>query len=577
MERRVRAPGRHGWSAGPWRIAAVLAVVAVASSALAACGPAGRSTRSGGHRGDRLIGPTDPSQVVDATLMLRIPGQDGLRSFLAGLNDPGSPRYHRFVSAAELGARFGLPRARIDRLEAQLRAGGLRVVDRYAQRTALRIEGTVGALNRTFGVGLSDFVDPQGRRYHAPIGAPQIPAGLRDAVADVVGLSSEHMVEPATVGTLALNDGQGLYPADLRRAYDVDPLWNAGIKGAGQSVAVASFATYRPEDLAAYDQRFGLTGPPVIRKVVERSTWLSGEVPLDLEMVRALAPEAQIYNYEGDPHLQNFYAVMNRIFSDGLATTVSLSWGLCEAYWGDLRGPLDRLLSTMAQDGITVFVASGDSGAYDCSERGTADDPRDPVNHKPAVDFPSSDPNVVAVGGTLLSLNAEGGYLQEGGWEDVLGRGGSGGGVSGVFPRPAWQAGPGVDGAGSNGNRQVPDVAASGASDSPVFVIGSDSNPDGSNAQGFQGGVWGTSAAAPFWAGAMALIKQYAAAQGAGPVPYANPVFYGIAAASGASPFHDMVLGRNLRYHATSGWDFVGGLGSPDVAALAQRVTLAVP
>jgi kumamolisin len=553
----------------------------VVAALLAACGQGiapPSAAGSGGH-GDRLIGPTDPSMVVDATLLLRVPGQSRLGSFLAGLNDPASPGYHRFVSAAELGARFGLPLSRLDRLESQLRRDDLMVVDRYAQRTALRIRGTVGAVERTFGIDIADFVDPLGVRYHAPRDAATIPATLRDAISDVVGLDSHRVVAPATVGTKAINGGDGLYPDDLRKAYDVEPLWDAGVQGSGQSVAVGSFATFRPEDLTAYDQRFGLTGPPVIRKVVEASSWLSGEVPLDLEMVRALAPQAQIYNYEGDPHLQNFYAVMNRIFSDGLATTVSLSWGLCETYWGDLRAPLDGLLSTMAQDGVTVFVASGDSGAYDCAERGTANDPRDPVNHRPSVDFPASDPNVVAVGGTLLSLNEDGGYLQEGGWEDVLGRGGSGGGVSGVFARPPWQAGPGVGGAQSNGMRQVPDVAASGASDSPVFVIGADSEPDGSNVQGFEGGVWGTSAAAPFWAGAMALIKQYAAAQGAGPVPYANPVFYQIASggAAGASPFHDVVLGRNLRYHAASGWDFVVGLGSPDVTALAQRVALAVP
>jgi kumamolisin len=215
----------------------------------------------------------------------------------------------------------------------------------------------------------------------------------------------------------------------------------------------------------------------------------------------------------------------------------------------------------MVAAGISMFTASGDHGAYDCWQS-------DPSDHRETVDFPSANPNNVAVGGTQLSVRTDGTYLSEAGWEDYLSTGGSGGGNNPVEPRPSWQVGKGVDNEFSNGKRQSPDVSASAAVDSPYQIFYSRPGEDGQWSH-----VYGTSAAAPFWAGSMLLIRQLAQQQGVGKLGFVTPMLYAIANSDqGSAVFHDVTRGGNLRHPAGPGWDYATGLGSPDVTALAGAI-----
>ena len=166
-------------------------------------------------------------------------------------------------------------------------------------------------------------------------------------------------------------------------------------------------------------------------------------------------------------------------------------------------------------------------------------------------------------GGTRLSVRKSGRYRDEAGWEDVISTFGGGGGLNPSDPRPPWQRGPGVDNSLSNGMRQVPDVAAAADSDSGVFVV----------FRGEKTVVGGTSAATPFWAAVAALIGERARRERLGDVGYLNPILYEIAGtASSSRAFHDVTKGGN-RYHAAGpDWDYATGLGSPNVAALADAV-----
>ena len=74
--------------------------------------------------------------------------------------------------------------------------------------------------------------------------------------------------------------------------------------------------------------------------------------------------------------------------------------------------------------------------------------------------------------------------------------------------------------------------------------------------------IGGTSAVAPLWAGLTALLNQKLGK----PLGFANPLFYGLAASSGA--FHDITVGNNSGFTAGPGWDACTGLGRPDGAKL---------
>ena len=83
----------------------------------------------------------------------------------------------------------------------------------------------------------------------------------------------------------------------------------------------------------------------------------------------------------------------------------------------------------------------------------------------------------------------------------------------------------------------------------------------------------GTSAATPFWAATTALIAEYAGLHRAGPLGFVDPMLYTLAAGrQRVHAFHDITIGTNRYYPATPGWDFATGLGSPQVANLAQAV-----
>jgi subtilisin family serine protease len=363
----------------------------------------------------------------------------------------------------------------------------------------------------------------------------------------------------------------GLLPADGARAYDIDPLWRRGIRGRGETIAVVSLDGFRDEDIAAYDRATGVRGAgPVVRVSVLGPVTLGGgspiEVALDLEVVRAVAPEATILDYEAPPTWEGYIAALKRINDDGRAAVVSTSWGKCTIRVPEVvRAGMERELARAARAGRTIFVAAGDSGAYSCLH---TESELDPAMHALTTDWPAASPNVVAVGGTRLSTRLDGSYFSEDGWEDTLSNGATGGG-SGPYPRPRWQRAPGLP----HGTRRlVPDVAGPADCDSAFFIVYPVDSGGGWEQRSGPNGC-GTSAAAPFWAGVAALVRQYARAEHRRPPGFLGPVLYSIAATRrDRSAFHDVQVGGDLKDSAGPGWDFAAGLGSPDAWRLAVAV-----
>jgi kumamolisin len=284
------------------------------------------------------------------------------------------------------------------------------------------------------------------------------------------------------------------------------------------------------------------------------------EVDLDLEIAHSVAPQAQLLNYEA-PLAGNVLIgpALDTIVAQHRADIVSISWGQCERSYrsGEIQRDNQSILAADAA-GISIFVASGDQGAYDCQAL-------NPSDQHLSVDWPGGSPGVIDVGGTSLSVAQGGGYAGEDAWEGVLSQRGSGGGLDASFARPSWQTGPGVQNQFSSGKRQVPDVSA----DADV-ATGWAVEHSGQLLE-----LGGTSAAAPFWAASMLLIRQYAQRQGTGPLGFVNPMLYQIASTPQSFPaFHDVTVGGNRFYQASPGWDFATGLGSPDVYNLGRDVVL---
>jgi kumamolisin len=361
-----------------------------------------------------------------------------------------------------------------------------------------------------------------------------------------------------------------LSPQGLLEAYQATPLSN-NQQGSGETVVFLEGSPVEQSDLNAFTQKFSL--PPIQLQTVGGNApggaSQSDEADMDIETVHGIAPQARLVYYDvaSAPGITNSSDLGAAIALSIAAiahqfpgAVISASLGLCERTQNS--ADMQAISSAAAAEeatGGTMYASSGDTGGADCGNFGA-----DSLTSAKGVELPAAAPNVTGVGGTTLSVTTDGGYAGESTWSMPMMSQGSGGGVSTIAARPSWQTGPGVGGSGIPDMREVPDVAADADPVTGAAYI--------TNGQLQSGG--GTSLSAPIWAGFTALIDQFLHNSGQAPIGFANPLFYKLAAETQLSPppFHDVTVGGNVFYQAGPGYDPVTGLGSPDVAALAQYI-----
>jgi subtilase family serine protease len=396
---------------------------------------------------------------------------------------------------------------------------------------------------------------------------------------------------PSGPGADCLTVSQCYAPRQFLVAYGVQPLLDRGITGHGVTVVLPEEAETGParpqpithllqsvtdirKDLADFDSRFGLPAAhiQVITPMAgsSASPWLAGvEEVEDTELVHAVAPDATIRELLVDPADVSTPAKFAPTFASYVRTAASngevmsqsgigQDFNVGESSWTSAEvATVNSALESAAARHVTVVVASGDYGAIG---NGSSKPLRE-------VSLPASDPWALAVGGTTLTANpVTGAYQSETAWNVQSGSpDGSGGGFSRLFARPSYQNG--VPGIGAT--RGVPDVAGEGTGSSGMALVFS--APGGGEVLV---GAGGTSAAAPFWAGLIALADQEAGHA----LGFVNPAIYRVA----ESPqyhqaFHDITTGNNTvalngvtitGYQAGPGWDPVTGWGTPDAQVL---------
>ena len=461
------------------------------------------------------------------------------------------------VSTDEYLQRFALAAGAVSAARVALAAQGITLSWSSGDQLAA-LDGDAAAVQRVFGVAVHDFVAPDGERFHASLGAatPRIPEELRATITAVTGFedwTQRHLS--------AVRSPRGVTTAEMAAFYNMNGVRGGGADGGGITIALPEIDSFSQDDLDAFASASNL---PHFDVEVHRSLqWgspqgVKGEADLDLEIVHALAPAAKLVVYYSSPDNTRVLRMLQALLDEqgGPHTVVSSSIGTCET--PDLKSAAqleENIIRAAAGKGTSIFSASGDRGAFDCTQEG------DPQTL--AVDLDGSLPDVTSVGGTAVFLANGGGYGSEAAWGEPVEQWGGNGGLSSFWTRPSWQRGPGVDNQFSNGMRQTPDVSGNADAQSGWEVI----------VGGAQHKVGGTSAAAPMWAAITALCDQLLMQQHHQTIGFANPGLYWMAenaASLPAPPFHDITTGTNLFYAATPGWDYASGLGSPDVGALAQ-------
>src|SRR5271166_6242689 len=530
--------------------------------------------------------------------------QAALDTLLAQQQDRSSPNYHRWLTPEQFADRFGLSRSDLSTAANWLEAQGFTVTGLARGRNYIAFSGTAGQVDTSFHTEIHQYV-VNGQTHYANATEPSIPSALAGVVTAVGSLHNfapePRLAKPNPRVTSTQTGNHFVAPGDYYTIYDVNSLFNTGIDGTGQSIAVMgqtdlynctlpgfTNATCPAADVLAnadiitFRSLAGLSAPNIQVRLVTTDPGLStsdvGEASLDVEWAGATAKNAKIIYVIGNPNTGGgaFDALVYAV-SNNLAPVISISYGLCEPQIDSAtQSAVGNAASQAATQGQTIVAPAGDSGAADCDTGSVA-------TQGLAVDFPGSIPTVTTMGGSEFmgdsaslsttqywtgatnDINSSAiSYIPEMVWNDTVADGtlaAGGGGISTLFGVPAWQASltlP-LNDQGMPG-RAIPDLSLNASADhdgllicsqglcqcsqatlnAPCVAPGwrSQSNPPSFTVVG------GTSAGVPTFAGVVALIVQKQnEAQG-----NVNPVLYGLAGNTStyAAAFHDITTGNNI-------------------------------
>jgi kumamolisin len=485
------------------------------------------------------LGPAGAGTEVYLTLGLRVRHPDLLASLLAS---------GHAVSSAAYAAEFGPDPALAHKAVSVLALAGFRAAWRPGS-DLIAADGPAPAAALLLGIGIENYRLANGTTFYASLDTPRIPPQLAAIVTSITGIDSY-----TEVRTLAVRPG-GLTPTDVLAYYNLKPLRDRGLDGSGQTIVLPEIDNLPDlKDVNLFAAKYNLPPFDSLLTVKRDANWGTPETPqgetvLDLEIIHEVAPKAKIVVYLSAPDLSHGDRAFDQMVTDHLGSIISESLGACEPNIPSGARDLYASIEDRAvAQGMSHFVATGDSGAYTCGEDVAAAD-----------SFPSTLPTVTAVGGTTVFESVQGVYFKEAAWGSPIDASGAGGGPSAFYPLPSYQQN--VAQADGNGMRQVPDVSADADPLTGFHII----------FEGHDGQIGGTSAATPLWAATVALINQDLKKNGLREAGFANPALYWMGQNSARLPapaFHDVTAGNNLAYNAGPGWDFATGWGSMDAAAL---------
>ncbi len=507
------------------------------------------------------------TQRLSLAVGLPLRNREGLTNLLRQIYDPASPNYRHYLNPAQFVEQFGPNEADYEAVAAFAKTNGWTVTGTDPGRTLVDVSATVADIERVCHVKMRVYQHPtEARTFYAPDQEPSL--DLATPVADIAGLDNYFLPRPAGLGAghqPHASPGAGSAPGGNLMGNDFRAAYAPGVSlnGSGQTLGLLELDGYYTNDIRAYEAEAGLPNVPLTNELVDSFDGTpssdDGEISLDIEMAISMAPGlSKIIVYETKSSPAN--DILKQMANDGTATEISSSW-----FWSGVDSTTTAYLQRFAAQGQSFFEASGDELAYNGG-----------VTLQAHAGPPAGNPYVTSVGGTTLTTSGTRGWVSETTWNNTIsgkGTNGSSGGINASYTIPDYQTNTSMSvNGGSTTMRNIPDVAMV-AED--VWVI---SNNGSTN------WYWGTSCAAPLWAGYCALINQQAANYGNPPVGFINAAVYSLGNSSQyGAVFHDITTGNNTNavspnlFFACPGYDLCTGWGTPTGINLINALALTDP
>ncbi|MBI1804426.1 MAG: S8/S53 family peptidase [Ignavibacteriae bacterium] len=477
------------------------------------------------------------------------------------------------VSPEELQKKYTPSPADVEKLVSWLKAEGFEILPAQHDGSSVYARASVAQIEKSLAVK-TVRVTKEGITYTAAQNAPSLPAEVSKSVHAIIGLQPFRRAHKHIRMSFSTDENRlSLTPNDhaigspspniansppylvpeVLKAYGAD---NVGVTGKGQTIAILIDTFPADKDLTAFWKANNVSCTlQQITKINVKGGHLpapEGEETLDASWSSGVAPGANIRIYaSGSLLFVDLDMALDRIIADLSSVPgmrqLSISLGLGEHFMGGANGEVatqHQKFLKLAAAGVNVFVSSGDAGS---NPDGTGQSPTGPTQ----TEYASSDPCVVGVGGTSLTLAHDGSVANETGWVS------GGGGKSIFFKRPSWQKGSGVP---AVNHRLVPDVSVTADPNEGAFLV----------LHGHVKQYGGTSWSAPVWAGFCALINEARKNAGKPSLPFLNPLIY---PHMGAPCFRDIKTGNNGAFNAGPGYDMVTGIGVPNIKELIQALT----
>jgi hypothetical protein len=378
-----------------------------------------------------------PMERMELVLKRSPQQEEALEKLMEEQTDPKSSNFHQWLTPEEFGKTYGPSDSDIAAVTNWLQNHGFQIYQVNKGRVTIEFSGTAAQVQEAFHTEMHHYL-VNGKTHVANDRDPQIPQALAPVVGGVASLHDFFPVHQSIKGRYVRRDSktglvtpvdsvssgpkpqygftnqdgnpeEDITPYDFATIYNLLPLWNAGITGKGQTIAISAVTDIEASDVSTFRKTLGLgsfTGtikqilngadPGVVQDSLVENT-------LDTEWSGATAPDADVAVVISKSTTTTFGGQLSDSYivnNPSIATIMSASYGECEVGLGTSGNQaINAIYQQGAAEGISIFESSGDQGSTGCDNSDATSFPA-PAEYGLQVNGDASSPYVTAVGGT---------------------------------------------------------------------------------------------------------------------------------------------------------------------------------